>query len=242
MVVRTAIRCGFRNAWTLYSTARGSGVIQVRLRDIPHPIFIRRAGADRYVFEQIFVDRQYAHPKILTLNPKIILDAGAHIGLATVFFASRFPKAHVVAVEPHPANFRLLQMNTAGYANVTLLQAAVWYRDAHVEIENPDTKSWAFRVRDCTKPHRPIDGVTMQSLLGKIRAEQIDLLKLDVEGAEKEIFGCHDLRWLDRINLMCIELHDDLENGCARAVYAAAAQYHFKKYQSGEIDIIEFQH
>ena len=62
----------------------------------------------------------------------------------------------------------------------------------------------------------------------------MDLLKIDIEGAETEVFGdaCH--RWLGGVSAIVIELHDWFRPGCAAAFYRAVSQYSFVQYQRGE--------
>ena len=61
--------------------------------------------------------------------PRVVVDAGANIGLSTVFFANKFPQAKIVAIEPEPSNFAMLRDNVAPYPNVTPVQAALWKED-----------------------------------------------------------------------------------------------------------------
>jgi len=65
------------------------------------------------------------------------------------------------------------------------------------------------------------------------------VLKMNVEGAEREIFAA-PMHWLPRVRLLMIQLHDQYWTGCAQPVYAAASQLGFEKYQSGSIDVLRF--
>jgi hypothetical protein len=61
--------------------------------------------------------------------------------------------------------------------------------------------------------------------------ENIDLLKLDIEGAEREIFGASDLDWMARTNAIIIELHDRFRPGCEAAFFSAARRFGFEVTQ-----------
>ena len=95
--------------------------------------FLRLGGADPYVLAEVFGEHSYDIP--LIRPPKIIVDAGAHIGAATVFFLNRYPNAKVVAFEPCSDNFWYLQRNLRKYGNrVEIVKAALWPSNERVAI------------------------------------------------------------------------------------------------------------
>jgi len=225
---------------------RGASVAGVRQPDAGapavnarmHPLRLSRQSADREVFRQVFVNWVYRNPVAEELPPRVIVDVGAHIGIASVFFASRFPAAKVVAVEPDEDNFRLLVENTRLYGNIVPLHAALWYEDSQLYVEASEEGSWASRVNTEGRG-KPVQGLTLKTLLASQGLEKVDILKLDVEGAEKEIFE-RDPQVLVNVRALYVELHDYLVPGCARAVYGLASKYNFSKYQNGEVDILIF--
>jgi len=64
--------------------------------------------------------------------------------------------------------------------------------------------------------------------------EYIDILKLDIEGAEKELFADNTELWLPKVNIVVIELHDWLQEGCSQAFYAAFNLDEWDEYKEGE--------
>jgi hypothetical protein len=66
------------------------------------------------------------------------------------------------------------------------------------------------------------------------RAPHIDILKLDIEGSEKEVFETGYEHWLPKINILIIELHDKMKKGCSRAVFNAISKYDFSFDIKGE--------
>jgi hypothetical protein len=60
----------------------------------------------------------------------------------------------------------------------------------------------------------------------------IDILKLDIEGAEKEVFSNCD-KWLGNVRILMIELHDHLKPGCSSIVYSALAKFNFSECRNG---------
>ena len=67
------------------------------MKGYKHPIFIRSNSTDISNFHEIF---NIEFPLPNNLNPKFIIDAGANVGYASIFFLNKYPKASVIAVEP----------------------------------------------------------------------------------------------------------------------------------------------
>ena len=108
-----------------------------------HPVFLRAQTTDVLVFTQIFVKEELGF-EIPNL-PSSIVDAGANIGLASLFFAHSFPHAKIIALEVEESNFELLRMNTKQYPNITCLRKALWSSPKRLRIVNPKDEPWAFR-------------------------------------------------------------------------------------------------
>ena len=94
------------------------------------PFFFREATADAWVFRQIFVQRQYEVE--VSPEPHLIIDAGANIGCASVFFACRYPQATILAIEPDTANFEMLKINAAPYRNIVPIEKELQF-DAGID-------------------------------------------------------------------------------------------------------------
>ena len=105
--------------------------------------------SDVEVFHQIFVDGELEFD--LHMLPSRNIDAGANIGLAAVYFSSRFPEAKILALEVEAANFELLRHNTAFYPNITCLKKALWSGPANLSIANPTAESMSFQVSPSAK-------------------------------------------------------------------------------------------
>ena len=76
--------------------------------------------------------------------------------------------------------------------------------------------------------------VTIGKILKRSGYKEIDILKLDIEGSEKEVFSNDYEDWLSKVNILIIELHDRMKPGCSEAFYSAINQYNFIKINSGE--------
>jgi FkbM family methyltransferase len=193
--------------------------------------------ADVAVFEQVFVQQEYDID--LPLEPRWIIDAGAHIGMASVYFANRYPKAKIVAIECNPDNYAVLLRNTQPYENITPIHAALWHTPGLVSIENPDDLSWAFRVSDCSesagKKAISVRAITVPEALEAIHGERIDVLKMDIEGAEYGVLvDLASPSWLDETQAAILELHDRIQPGCTEVAKKAFPAKSFRELSHGE--------
>jgi FkbM family methyltransferase len=177
------------------------------------PLICRPNTSDIYVFEQIFVEREYACLDNLA-NVDLIIDCGANVGYSSAYFLTRFPEAKVICIEPDSANFRLLEQNLAPYKDrVKSIRAGIWSHPTGLKIfETPyrDGAEWTVQVRECNVGEVPeMAAIDIGTLLQESGADKISVLKIDVEGAEAVIFATNYESWLTRVDNMVIELHDD---------------------------------
>ncbi len=157
--------------------------------------------------------------------------------MSTLRFKQQYPSSTVIAIEPEPANCTLLTRNCASLPGVHVVKAALWANETPLSFASPDSESWSFSVVPATQlatESKVVSAVTIEQILAKYGFPRIDLLKLDVEGAEIEIFGPGCERWLSRVNVLVFELHDRFRSGCSRAVYKALTKYHFDQEIRGE--------
>lgn len=195
---------------------------------------VRLGTSDVQVFNDIYLRREYEWN--LNSSPKVIVDAGAYTGLSTSFFAAKYPEATVIAIEPDKDNFKLLVRNTTRFKNVHAVHAALWAESGSVSLMDPGSGAWGLRLLESSGPatvtnepdggtrSRPIRAVTISDILRDYCLEKIDLLKVDVEGSEKEIFA--DARaWIASVDAICIELHDRFKAGCSRSFFKAVDDF-----------------
>jgi FkbM family methyltransferase len=178
----------------------------LRIRDYPHPVFVRGGrSTDAVALYEVLVTREYEFSGGLD-SPAFIIDGGANVGMTSLYFLNRYPGVRVIAVEPDPANFELCAMNLTPYGNrVTLIQGAIWKSAGYLNLER-SSDEWSSRVRD-DRPG-PIRAFTLASIISSAKGK-IDLLKLDIEGSEKEVFGPSAQHWLPKVRNIAIELHGE---------------------------------
>lgn len=188
--------------------------------------YLRKNFSDKYTFKQVFLDDQYNIN--LPFAPQTILDGGANIGLASAYFAHRYPGAAIVAIEPSSSNFEMVVKNTKAFKQVKAYNKGIWNKNVHLAIINKADHENAFMVEE-TSPDNPeaIPAVSIESIMRGEGWETIDILKLDIEGSEKEVFESDYRYWLPRSKAVIIEIHDHMRKGAGNAVFKAITQYHF---------------
>jgi FkbM family methyltransferase len=175
-------------------------------------IHIRPAGSDTDTLSEILVKHVYAKLVDAVPSAEYVIDLGANIGLASRLFGTRYPTSRIVSVEPDAENFEMLLKNVAGLVRegrCTPLRRAVWNSHASLTIARPTDASQydSISVRQ-GGVGQAVDSVTMVDLLAESGFPRVDILKIDIEGAEVELFQ-GDVDWLKRVNAIAIEFHDD---------------------------------
>jgi FkbM family methyltransferase len=219
----------FLNTWS------NRPLFTVHVPGIRHPVHLRFGTSDAWALKEVLLDGEYDFlPRI---SPKVIIDAGANIGLAAVFFANKFPDAMVYALEPEESNFKMLEKNTAAYPQIRPLKTALWNENKQINLVDPSGGHWGFVTRDDgSKPHERlslVEATTLNALMEKLNVERIDILKIDIEGAEKEVFE-NSAKWIGKVQIIMVELHDRYRPGCDKA-FAEATQEFRPRVVKGQI-------
>jgi FkbM family methyltransferase len=164
-------------------------------------------------------------------SPQLIIDGGANVGYASVYFANKYPDAQIIAIEPDPGNCALFRKNCASYPNVELIQGGLWTSSTDLVIENSTAESWAFRVVEAPSSiARSFKGFTVADILRRSGKRHIDLLKLDVEGAEEQLFSANYESWIGCVKNLVIEVHSQHSRD---VVFTATNGRGFSVSQSG---------
>jgi FkbM family methyltransferase len=196
------------------------------------PFFLRAGTSDIGIYEQVFFDQEYDFS--VTHPPKVILDAGANIGLASIYFANKYPEAKIIAIEPEGSNFELLKKNVEPYSNIIPVQAALWDKNESISLVDPGLDKCGFMTRkegvkekdlgdilakktDIPEFHQ-VPGMTVDKIMEDYNLSEVDILKIDIEGAEKEVFK-DTSAWIGNVNSIIVELHERMKLGCNRSFY-----------------------
>lgn len=153
----------------------------------------------------------------------------------SVFFANKYPTAVIYAIEPELSNYDLLVKNTYGYKKIVPIQAAIWKDNSPVCIENLDAEKWAFKVTEKKNNETCfINSLTINDILEMANSNFVDILKIDIEGSEKELFEDNLEAWIDKIGIFIIELHECFRKGARSSFYKAISILKYQEYIQGE--------
>jgi FkbM family methyltransferase len=209
----------------------------LRSRYLRHPVWVRPNTSDLFVFYQIFRHREYRCLDSVK-DARLIIDCGANVGYSAVYFLSRFPHARLVAIEPDPGNFAALQRNLVPYgARVTAVNTAIWSHPTWLSLSAESSghgREWGRTVREAS-PGEPgaFEATDIASIFASACAERISILKIDVEGTERQIFSV-PTPWMSRVDNLVIELHG---KDCEAAFFAAIADQSFRVESCDELTV-----
>ena len=177
------------------------------------------------MIQQIFQNQDYntkrlkrhdeivqAYQQILAAGDRpLIIDCGANIGASAVYFATQYPEAEIIAIEPDADNYLLLQRNVANFSQIRALHCAIASHDGVLNLIDAGAGAWGYRTAadsgtDIGHHISEVACRSMQSVLAGVSSVPF-LLKIDIEGAEADLFSDH-LKPFNDFFLMIIELHD----------------------------------
>jgi len=228
---------------TFLNLLNNKNEISVKWKNCP-PIFLRNRNSDVDIFKQVFLEQQYYLYNFPLKEASRIIDAGANIGLAAIYFTNQFPQAKIICIEPESNNFKQLQKNTAPYKNVSLENAAIWSNEKSVIITNENSLAAGFMVSENNDSihNNTIPATTISALMVKYGWKNIDIVKLDIEGAEKEIFANNrSFEWLSKTKLLIIELHDNYVANCSKTFFKALESFEYEATYHHENIFIYFK-
>lgn len=198
----------FRNA-KHKSTRIESSLYKMCLNKKKVDLSLRTYTGDLDIFYEIFWAQCYLIPNSLKINQyRTIVDLGANVGLASVYFKTLHPEAKVFSVEMEPDNYIQLKKNLAQFDNSYPIFGAIYDEQKDITISNT-ALAYNFKIEvnreevDALK----VATLTMHDLIRNYHIDEIDLLKIDIEGAEQRVLGFNN-QWLAKVNSILIELHE----------------------------------
>lgn len=184
---------------------------------IENNFFLRQGTSDTFVYKEIFIDKCYDNfNKKLTKN-SIVIDIGAHICLFSLYCSARCGK--VYAYEAHPDNYSLAIKNIKNnnIKNINVFNLAAWstsgkkiYLSDNEENQTGDHRVKTGGQAEDGKAFR-VSTITLEDIFINNDINYCDLLKIDIEGAEYAVLLSTPDKIFDKINLICMEYHPDIE-------------------------------
>jgi FkbM family methyltransferase len=180
------------------------GLLELHIKPSRRPVYLRKWGSDPATFEEVYVEEVY-RPVVEHLRScQTLVDLGANIGLASIYLSSHLG-CRCFCVEANPDTFAILQKNLAG-TGAQLLNSAVWDSKIMLAVNCPAERYSMSTVQP--DPNGNIPGIPMADLIDRSGFSTIDLLKIDIEGAEAALFR-GELSWLTPVRAIAIEFHDE---------------------------------
>ena len=187
--------------------------MEFKLPQMANPVAIRTGMSDMQVFHDIFIWGEYGFLKPVA-ERTTLLDIGANVGYSSTYFAGIYPKCEVVAVELMHSNFEQLSRNTAFLGNrIRTVEAAVWSHNDGVSIADDtfrDGDAWSHHASEAEDGKSLVPSITMLNLMQQHAMPRVNICKIDIEGAEYELFAPGNRRWVNKCDVILLEIHEDL--------------------------------
>jgi FkbM family methyltransferase len=168
-------------------------------------------SVDRASFNEVWLEGTYDVRGVPGMDARHIIDIGAHIGTASIYFASKSPKARIIACEPLPANYQLLETNiriNGLQDRIQTLPIAISNRPSIVKLRVGETSGTSWIDDDPGEARSVrVRALTLRQLLDDYSISTCDLLKLDCEGAEYSILYGASRDVFDRLRTIVLEYH-----------------------------------
>lgn len=207
---------------------------------------LRKSSSDLQVFEQVLFREEYKdamaliHKKIKLNHHPVIVDAGANIGCSGIYI-SHFPKfemSRLVAIEPFPNTYNLMVKNlNRNLKQFNSCQAALWSKNAtlNFDLGFRDGKAWSVRTVEDSNGN--VQAITLKQLMVKFNIQTIDVLKIDIEGSEFDVFlhSHENIESLKMVSSVIMEIHDDA--GDRNKLYEIFNENGFEIIDLGELTL-----
>ncbi|MGF9759601.1 FkbM family methyltransferase [Microvirga sp. 0TCS3.31] len=198
--------------------------LTISYRQSVREIFVRPNTSDTEVVGQIFVDKAFDISRLKRIGElkaflskarqsgkrPLIIDAGANIGLTSIYFSAQCQDALIVAIEPEPSNFALLFNNVRGLQVLPIPCALAATPHTAIVVDTGEG-FWAFRTKEAVSGDNSqytVDCVTVNEIYSEHSKEAFPfIVKIDIEGEEKELFE-DNIEWIQKTPIIIVELHD----------------------------------
>jgi FkbM family methyltransferase len=207
----------------------------VRINGVQYPLYVRSGTPDAVEIVHSVIRETYGK-YLPDGDVKFVIDAGAYIGDTAAWYLSKFPASRIVALEPNPDSFAMLEMNCAAYGErARVINGALWFEDGELDLVfDPTTPTGNSVAQHETLGTNRCAAFSLNTILEQAGADEIDILKVDIEGAELELFCENPDPWLSRTRYITMEIHSP---EAYAAVLAATQRHGFARRRYHELFI-----
>lgn len=202
--------------------------------------YMRAKTTDKRVARQLFDRLEYEFE--MDMEPRYILDAGGNVGYAACIFATRYPDAQVIVIEPDMGNFEMLQRNVRQFrGRVTAVKGALFNTLTTKKLAGTARNNFGYKLLEhATKNAKVLSKVqtyTIPYLMKVFNIPRFDYVKMDIENSELEVFtsveGYNVEKWLCGTAYLSVEIHSDEASAQVTKILSS----NFSKHPHGEYDI-----
>lgn len=178
----------------------------IKVKRHHNPLACRPGTTDAYMLWHTLVDEQHKI-ELPADQPSVIFDLGANVGYTAVEFAKLYPAARIVAVELDADNAEVARQNISPFSErCTLIEGAVWSSDGQINYGGGGAHGLRVNGTETHSADRFAPAYTIETLMSMVGVDQIDFLKMDIEGAEAEVVQ-ENASWLKRVKILNLEVH-----------------------------------
>ncbi|MEY2986332.1 MAG: hypothetical protein RJB24_561 [Candidatus Parcubacteria bacterium] len=203
-------------------------------------IIIRPKTSDIFMFRQVFIRKDYLFPELpKNFNNSLrIIDCGANVGYASIWLAKEYPNSSIVAIEPEEYNYQTLLQNINSFPQITPLQNGVWIKKSPLKIIDKGFGESGFMIEEvASKQEADVEGISISDIMNMKKWDQIDIIKMDIEGTEKIILQ-NPIPWMKKCKLLIIELHEEMMPGVTELFHKKFPENRYNIRFQGENFII----
>ena len=222
---------------------------QLKVNFLKHPFFLDfKNFADNQTFNQVILKRSYMGIGIQDV--RTIVDCGANIGLTSLTFLAEYPDSKLILLEPEKKNCNFIRKNILPYIqdgrHIKLYESALYSKTTTLHLYDPHTGSHGYQVYEEMQENpnlRYIDtisAINIEELMLENNIQMIDILKIDIEGAEYDLFA-GNTGWLSKIRVLVLETHDRFRENSTKMVFEALSPYEYLVKVVGDNLVIKFQ-
>jgi FkbM family methyltransferase len=230
----------FKNNIKIVSETKKSFIVKYKLNDNLFFEIRHYPSSDFSVFNTVIIKKQY---DIQLDNPKYIIDAGANVGYTALYLTDKFQSSKIISIEPFSENANMIKnhIKLNNLQNIILLEKALWHKEENLNLD--------FTYRDC-REHAVrtiadtnntnglvINTITLDQIFNTYNINQLDFLKIDIEGSEKQIFEDYNPinEILKNTTTIAIEIHDEVAS--RENIETILKNNFIKVYNLGELTI-----
>lgn len=177
---------------------------QAKIRFLNYEILIVDYLSFIWQFKEIFVEKSYMFNS--SSQTPVIYDCGANVGTSCIFFKEKFPGSKIKAFEPDPKVYKVLSENLKNYQGIEIINKAVWINNDEIEFSAEGADAGSIYGN---KNKIKIQSIRLKNLIES--ENEIDMLKIDIEGAESEVLkDCGNS--LENVKNIFIEYHSFIKD------------------------------